>query len=149
MTYQSIKTYHAERGLSCCFRQWRATHSHCRFLHGYALGFRFIFEAQSLDERRWVYDFGHLDWLSDWLKEMFDHTTLIAQDDPELALFQTLHKRQLINLKVLPEVSCEQFAKFVYQFASSKIESETKGRVLLKSVEVMEHGANAAVFLPS
>ena len=27
-------------GFSTCFRQWNATHSHCRFLHGYAISFR-------------------------------------------------------------------------------------------------------------
>ena len=35
--WRSTKTYGHEEGLSCCFRQWRATHSHCRLLHGYAL----------------------------------------------------------------------------------------------------------------
>ena len=47
--HRSIKTYGNEVGLSCCFRQWR-TDSHCNKLHGYSLGFRFIFEAAKLDE---------------------------------------------------------------------------------------------------
>ena len=50
MKYYSTKTYGNERGLSCAFRQWRAT-SHCNQIHGYSLGFRFIFEADELDDR--------------------------------------------------------------------------------------------------
>lgn len=146
MKYQSVKTYHADRGLSCCFRQWRATHSHCRFLHGYALGFRFTFGANELDERQWVYDFGHLDWLSDWLKKMFDHTTVIAQDDPALAHFQQMHDSGLIDLRVLPAVSCEQFAKFVFDYAAPEIAQHTQDRVQLLSAEVLEHSANSAIF---
>lgn len=44
MTYYSTKTFGNDRGLSCAFRQWRAT-SHCNQVHGYSLGFRFIFES--------------------------------------------------------------------------------------------------------
>ena len=43
--WRSTKTYGHEEGLSCCFRQWRATHSHCRLLHGYALSFRLTFAS--------------------------------------------------------------------------------------------------------
>ena len=57
MKYRVTKTYGNERGLSCAFRQWRAD-SHCNLIHGYSLGFRFVFEAAQLDDRNWVYDFG-------------------------------------------------------------------------------------------
>ena len=50
MTYRVTKTYGNERGLSCAFRQWKAE-SHCRLIHGYSLGFRFVFEAETLDHR--------------------------------------------------------------------------------------------------
>ena len=146
MNYGSVKIYHPERGLSCCFRQWRAKHSHCQFLHGYSLGFKFTFEADRLDEQLWVYDFGQLDWLADWLKEMFDHTTLIAQDDPEILLFKKMHEQGIIDLRLLPAVSCEQFAKFVYDYAAPKIQQMTQQRVRLLSVEVLEHNANAAIY---
>ena len=66
MKYQSTKTYGNDRGLSCCFRQWRAD-SHCNLLHGYSLGFRFVFEADTLDERNWVYDFGDCKWIKEFL----------------------------------------------------------------------------------
>ena len=91
--YQSIKTYGNERGLSCCFRQHRA-HSHCNLLHGYSLGFRFTFEAATLDERNWVYDFGDCKWIKSFLDDTFDHTLVIASDDPELELFKELHEKK-------------------------------------------------------
>ena len=47
MMYQSTKTYGNDVGLSCTFRQWKAD-SHCNKLHGYSLGFRFVFEAQKI-----------------------------------------------------------------------------------------------------
>ena len=52
--YYSTKTYGNDRGLSCCFRQWRSTHSHCSLLHGYSIGIRLVFEADTLDPRNWV-----------------------------------------------------------------------------------------------
>src|SRR3712207_1057849 len=76
--FRSTKTYDHNEGLSCCFRQWRATDSHCSLLHGYALSFRFVFACSELDERNWCYDFGALKPVRAWLKSMFDHTMLVA-----------------------------------------------------------------------
>ena len=61
--FYSTKNYGNDRGLSCSFRQWRATHSHCSLIHGYSLGFRFVFEADTLDDKNWVYDFGNTKWI--------------------------------------------------------------------------------------
>lgn len=81
MTYRITKTYGHDLGLSACFRQHRAT-SHCRFLHGYALSFKFTFETDRLDANNWVLDFGGLRPLKDWLCDTFDHKLLVAADDP-------------------------------------------------------------------
>lgn len=48
MTYSSTKTYGHEVGLSCAFRQCRATHFHCRYLHGYAFSIHLEFETEEL-----------------------------------------------------------------------------------------------------
>jgi len=79
--YRSIKSYDHNEGLSCCFRQWRAEHSHCQQVHGYALAFRFVFATDRLDENNWCLDFGGLKEVRAWLHEMFDHTVLVAADD--------------------------------------------------------------------
>ena len=75
--YYSKKKYGHERGLSAAFRQWGAE-SHCRFIHGYSLEFEFVFGAHELDENNWVVDFGGLKELELWLRQNFDHKTLVA-----------------------------------------------------------------------
>ena len=142
MKYQVIKTYGNETCHSCAFRQWRAD-SHCNLIHGYALGFEITFEAEELDDRNWVIDFGDLGVLKKWLKEMFDHTTVVAFDDPNLELFEDLNSKNLIDLRLLENVGCEAFAETVYLFCKMEFEDD---RVKVKSVRVFEHGANSAVF---
>lgn len=144
MAYYSTKTYGHERGLSCCFRQWRAD-SHCNMMHGYALAFSFKFEAATLDHNNWVVDFGGLKWLKAWLENQFDHTTLVAQDDPEMETFRMLHDKKLIDMRVIPGVGCEKTAEYVFDHVSSQIDSLHAGRVKLISVEVREHPGNSAI----
>jgi 6-pyruvoyltetrahydropterin/6-carboxytetrahydropterin synthase len=144
--YRSTKAYDHAEGLSCCFRQWRATHSHCRLIHGYALAFKFVFATHELDERNWCFDFGGMKPVKAWLKDLFDHTMLVAQDDPELERFETMHRDGLIDLRVLPAVGCEATAKHVFDHVASFVHEETGGRVWLESVEVREHGGNSAIY---
>ena len=143
--YQSTKTYGNDRGLSCCFRQWRAD-SHCNLIHGYSLGFRFTFEAIKLDRKNWVYDFGGCKWIKEYLEDNFDHTLAISSDDPQLGIFKELADRNLVKLKVMHGVGCEKFAEHVYKYVQPTVMTETDGRVKLKSVEVFEHGANSAIY---
>jgi 6-pyruvoyltetrahydropterin/6-carboxytetrahydropterin synthase len=142
MKYRVIKTYGNETGLSCAFRQWKAT-SHCSQIHGYALGFEVTFEASELDKRNWVIDFGDLGKLKDFLKETFDHTTVVAEDDPMLNTFTELSNTGLLDLRVMLNVGCEMFAEEVYNFCALHFNDE---RVQIKSVRCFEHGANSAVF---
>lgn len=163
--YQSTKTYNTDRGLSCCFRQWRATHSHCSLLHGYSIGVKVVFESETLDSRNWCFDFGSMKPFKQWLEHMFDHTTLIAEDDPELERFLELdslgHKpgkdgvfTGLMDLRVVPAVGCESFARMAYEKMAELLEEAKAGHnrypanpdVRLVSVEVFEHGANSAVY---
>jgi len=142
LKYQVIKTYGNETGHSCAFRQWRAD-SHCNLIHGYALGFEITFEAETLDDRNWVIDFGDLGTLKKFLKEMFDHTTVVAFDDPEVKVFEDLNNKNLVDLRLLENVGCEAFAETVFNFCSAEYDND---RVKVKSVRVFEHGANSAVF---
>ena len=64
MSFISTKTYNHNIGLSCAFRQWRAKHSHCKYMHGYALSVRINFKGQ-LNDRNWVYDFGDLKFVNE------------------------------------------------------------------------------------
>ena len=144
--YRSTKTYGHNEGLSCCFRQWRARHSHCRLVHGYALSFHFVFATRELDERNWCFDFGGLKPVRTWLHHMFDHTILVAEDDPSLQAFQDLADADLVDLRVVPAVGCEATAKHVHDFVARFIDKQSGGRVWLESVEVREHAGNSAIY---
>ena len=151
--YESTKTYGNERGLSCCFRQWKAD-SHCQYLHGYSLGFRFTFETDHLDERNWVYDFGNCKWIKVFLEQTFDHKLLLDKKDPELSHLLHFSKEKdrdwmngnIAQILTMDGGGCEKFAEYVYNFVAPKIIEETKNRVNLKSVEVFEHGSNSAIY---
>jgi 6-pyruvoyltetrahydropterin/6-carboxytetrahydropterin synthase len=145
-SFRSTKTYDHNEGLSCCFRQWRAADSHCRLIHGYALAFRFVFACSALDERNWCFDFGGLKPVRAWLKSMFDHTMLVARDDPELPRFEALARDNLIELRVLPAVGAEATAKYTHDYVTEFVREQTDGRVWLESVEVSEHGGNSATY---
>lgn len=147
MAYLSTKTYGAERGLSCALRQWAAT-SHCAVLHGYSLGFRFIFAAEQLDARGWVIDFGQAGCgpIGDWLRAMFDHTLLVARDDPERAEFEHLAERGLADIRLVPGTSCESLARLAFEAAEAIVASASGGRCWVESVECIEHAANSAIF---
>jgi 6-pyruvoyltetrahydropterin/6-carboxytetrahydropterin synthase len=144
--YRSTKTYDHSEGLSCCFRQWRAAESHCRLVHGYALAFKFIFATHELDERNWCMDFGGLKVIRTWLHELFDHTMIVAEDDPHLSDFQALADKGLVSVRVMPSVGCEATAQYVFDFVAAFVSQQTRSRVWLESVEVREHGGNSAIY---
>ena len=146
MAYQSTKTYGHNLGLACCFRQWRAE-SHCQFFHGYSLAFRFTFEADELDARNWVVDFGSLKSLKGILEDTFDHKLVVAEDDPKLIAIMHLERLGLVQVRRLPDVGCEKFAEYVWGVADAWLASNGYApRVRVVSVEVMEHGANSAIY---
>jgi len=149
MSYQSTKTFGHHLGLSVAFRQHKAG-SHCRFVHGYALAFRFVFEADELDERHWVVDFGSLKSLKGWLEDTFDHKVIVAEDDPQIAWFREGHRLGVLDLVELPAAGCEKFAEYVFGATETWLEANGYApRCRLVSVEVMEHGANSAIFTGS
>lgn len=146
--FVSTKTYGHEIGLSACFRQWRAE-SHCHFLHGYALAVRIEFESEELDVRNWVVDFGSLKSLKGRLEDTFDHKLIVAEDDPAMGVFAQLDKLGLAQVIVADATGCEAFAKLI--FDSTEVWLKDAGytpRVRVRSVEVREHGANSAIYVP-
>jgi 6-pyruvoyltetrahydropterin/6-carboxytetrahydropterin synthase len=141
---------------STCFRQWKASGTHCKFLHGYDIYFKFTFRTELLDERNWVQDFGFLTrsefkfdglQLKDWFKFMFDHTTIISSTDPYIELFKGLDDEKLIQLRVMEQVGCEKFAEFVYNVISLSLKHDLGHVVELESVECFENEKNSAIFV--
>ena len=144
MSFQSTKLI--ELG-SCAFRQWNATHSHCRFLHGYQLKAKFYFGATSLDSNNWVVDFGGLKELKQILNNQFDHTLCVAANDPHLRIFKLLHENGACDLRIMNEgVGIENTAEWCFNTAENYIQSTYNGRCWVEKVEVFEHENNSAVF---
>tara|TARA_R110000851_G_scaffold132725_3_gene267214 strand:+ start:8084 stop:8944 length:861 start_codon:yes stop_codon:yes gene_type:complete len=144
MKFQSTKVI--ELG-SCAFRQPKANHSHCRFLHGYRLTAKFWFASGELDENNWVVDFGGLKGLKEKFKNQFDHTTCVAADDPALHIFKELEKAGACDLRVMANgTGVERIAEWCYDTADFFIKAATNDRCWVEKVEVFEHEDNSAVF---
>ena len=149
--FKSVKLFD---GFSTCFRQWKAEDTHCKFLHGYAVSFEVTFEGE-LDHRNWVADFGMMkrskhtiDGMNpgEWFKWLLDHTTIIAQDDPHLTMFQGLAELEIIQLRILPTVGCERFAEYLFDQINQFVQKETNNRVNVVQVQVFEHSKNSAIY---
>ena len=127
------------------FRQPLA-HSHCKFLHGYSLQFKFTFGCDELDERNWVVDFGGLKPLKAWLEDSFDHKLVLDREDPMLYKFTELENAGLAEITLLDGVGVEKFAEHAYNFANTLVQDMTDGRCKCVEVECAEHGANSAIY---
>ena len=75
---------------------------------------------------------------------MFDHTYLVAKDDPEMDTVQMLQDKNLIDMRIVDAVGCERFAELTFDKASSIIADKYGDRCWVESVTVREHEANSA-----
>jgi 6-pyruvoyltetrahydropterin/6-carboxytetrahydropterin synthase len=158
--YVSTKTYGPEQGFSVCYRQWRAdrksgktsgTYSKneipgCNALHGYSLGFYIEFECETLDARNWIVDFASLRPFKEFLTENFDHTMLVAQDDPKFAIFEMLHKEELAKMVVVEATGCEALSKFLNEYLNEIFlpDHYPNSGIRCRKVEVRETPSNSA-----
>ena len=149
--FQSSKVFD---GFSTVFRQWKATDTHCRFVHGYGISFKVYFEGD-LDERNWVWDFGGMKraktLIDDmqpkaWMDYMFDHTLVVAEDDPELQAFRMMDTAGVAQVRVIEATGAEKFAEYIYHKLNDFVKTETEGRVKVTKVKFAEHGKNAAYY---
>lgn len=161
--YISTKSYGPSEGFSVCYRQWRADRKSgktsgvytrdeipgCNALHGYALGFYFEFECETLDARNWVCDFGSLRTFKEFLKESFDHTMLVAQDDPQFEVFKNLHDLGLAKMVEVEATGCEALAKFLYDYLNEiwLDENYSGTGIRCSKVIVSETPSNSAGFI--
>jgi|TARA_B110000977_G_scaffold175121_1_gene229611 6-pyruvoyltetrahydropterin/6-carboxytetrahydropterin synthase len=149
--FQSSKVFD---GFSTVFRQWKASTTHCQFIHGYGISFKVYFEG-NLDERNWVWDFGGMkraktliDGKSPkaWMDYMFDHTMIIAEDDPELEAFKQMDVAGVAQVRIIEATGAEKFAEYIYNKLNRFVLTETDDRVRVIKVKFMEHGKNAAYY---
>ena len=152
-TFLSSKVFD---GFSTVFRQWKAETTHCKYLHGYGVSFKLYFEGE-LDDRNWVWDFGGMKRAKgkidgktpkEWFDFMFDHTFIVAEDDPYLESFKRMAEAGVAQIRVIPATGAERFAKYIYDKVNPFIEEETNGRVSIAKVEFREHNKNNAIYVP-
>jgi 6-pyruvoyltetrahydropterin/6-carboxytetrahydropterin synthase len=129
--FQSSKVFD---GFSTVFRQWKAKETHCRFLHGYGISFKVYFEGE-LDEKNWVWDFGGMKRAKtlidgkqpkEWMDYMFDHTVIIAEDDPGMGGWKTMNDLGVIQLRIIPATGAEKFAEYIYNNINNFVKTETE-----------------------
>jgi len=147
MNPKNFKSTKRFTGFPCTHRQWRAN-SHCKYVHGYSREFYFEFAANSLTQEGWVVDFGGLKELKNWLEYMFDHTFLIAADDPHLEDFKKLDAQGAIQLRVMPNPGMEGTALYVYEEAAKILKKLYGDRAWITKVQVSENEKNSAIFEP-
>jgi len=149
--FQSSKVFD---GFSTVFRQWRATDTHCRFVHGYGISFKVYFEGE-LDNRNWVWDFGGMKRATTlidgkqpkaWMDYMFDHTLIVAEDDPEVEAFKQMDEAKVAQVRVIPATGAEKFSEYIFKKLNEFVKTETDNRVRVIKVKFMEHGKNAAYY---
>jgi 6-pyruvoyltetrahydropterin/6-carboxytetrahydropterin synthase len=149
--FQSSKVFD---GFSTVFRQHNAADTHCRFVHGYGISFKVYFEGE-LDDRNWVWDFGGMKRASTlidgkqpkaWMDYTFDHTLIVAEDDPEVEAFKQMGEAGVAQVRVIPSTGAEKFAEYIFNKLNPFVKLETDNRVRVIKVKFMEHGKNAAYY---
>jgi 6-pyruvoyltetrahydropterin/6-carboxytetrahydropterin synthase len=143
---------------SVALRQHKAQHSHCCLLHGYAFEIKVWFAStesdvdKQLDDMNWIVDYGGFkappkgNGLREWLDNMFDHTTLIEQDDPFLDVFQGLEQMGICKLIVMDKMGAESVAKLVYDKFNDKLSKTDAGRCKVIKVECFENKNNSSIY---
>jgi 6-pyruvoyltetrahydropterin/6-carboxytetrahydropterin synthase len=72
------------------------------------------------------------------LRYQFDHTTLIAEDDPERDLFELLADRGVIDLRIMETTGMEGSVAWVFDTAERIAALATGGRVWVSRIEAYE-----------
>jgi len=83
-----------------------------------------------------------------WMDYMFDHTFVVAEDDPFLESFKKMDDAGVAQVRIVPATGAERFAQYIYDKVNPFIVEETEGRVKITKVEFREHGKNSAIYEP-
>ena len=153
MKFQSTKLFD---NYSVAIRQWKAQHSHCQLLHGYALKFKVWFESNEpinqLDDMNWIVDYGGFkdaplgNGLKSWMDHMWDHTTLIQKDDPFADIFEQMGQMGLAKVHFLEKMGVESCAKLVYDHFNEVLAKTDAGRCKVVKVECFENDKNSSIY---
>jgi 6-pyruvoyltetrahydropterin/6-carboxytetrahydropterin synthase len=82
----------------------------------------------------------------EWMDYMFDHTLIVADDDPCKNAFIQMDEAGVAQVRIIPATGAEKFAEYIYTKLNSFVKAETDNRVRVTRVKFMEHGKNAASY---
>ncbi|WP_082973305.1 6-carboxytetrahydropterin synthase [Mycobacterium sp. E2327] len=126
----------------CCHRSW-ANRGKRFFLHGYERAFEIEFACAETERGTGlVVDGDAIAEVRSALRYQFDHTTLIAQDDPQRDLFELLAERGVIVLRIMENTGMEGSAAWVFETAERIVALATGGRVWVSRIEARESRNN-------
>ncbi|WP_404822152.1 6-pyruvoyl trahydropterin synthase family protein [Mycolicibacterium doricum] len=114
-------------------------------MHGYARSVEIQFQASNLDRAGVVIDFSSMKSIKALLEMQFDHTVLVAQDDPLREEFERLASLGAANLRVMEDTSLEGSARWIHDAVTPIVEVETSGRVRISRIEVRESAKNTVL----
>jgi len=77
---------------------------------------------------------------------MFDHTIIVAEDDPHKLNFLEMDTAGVAQVRIVPATGAEKFAEYIFHKLNNFVKTETQERVIVKSVEFMEHNKNTAIY---
>jgi 6-pyruvoyltetrahydropterin/6-carboxytetrahydropterin synthase len=155
MRYISTKLFD---NYSVAIRQWKAQHSHCQLLHGYALKFKVWFASnepdvdKQLDDMNWIVDYGGFkdapkgNGLKSWMDHMWDHTLLIQKDDPYADVFEQLGQMGLAKVHLMDKMGAESNAKLVFDYFNEILAKTDAGRCKVIKVECFENDKNSSIY---
>jgi 6-pyruvoyltetrahydropterin/6-carboxytetrahydropterin synthase len=150
MTDTALRPFIAQKVFSdfpCVHRVWNGS-DRLRVLHGYCRSIVLVFGAADLDPLTGVVvDFSSFAEIKRVLTNQFDHTTIVAADDPELGLFQDMAARGIVDLRIMAQSGIEGAAAWILSTVGPMVSSESNGRVELVEVEVRENEKNSVVLL--
>jgi 6-pyruvoyltetrahydropterin/6-carboxytetrahydropterin synthase len=112
------------------------------------MNIKLVFESFDLNELGGIVDRSIFDDMKALIKNEFDGKTCIAGDDPEIEIFNQLHEKHIIDLKVMEMVSQEKFAEAIHTILTGFLtEKDLTSTVILRTVEVREHQGDSAIYL--
>jgi len=110
------------------------------------LAFEFEFQSSTLDVRNWVCDFGGFKSLKYFLEDYFDHTLLVAHDDPLKDEHHVLEGLGLAKVRTVHKTGCEGIAEFLFWYMNEiwMRENGYSKEVFCRKVRVFETPNNSA-----
>jgi 6-pyruvoyl-tetrahydropterin synthase len=128
--------------LPCCHRSW-ANQGKRFFLHGYERTFGIEFACTETEpDSGVVLESGSVKEVRAALRHQFDHTTLIARNDPQRDLFELLAERGVIDLRIMDNTGMEGSAAWVFDTVERIVGLATGGRVWVSRVDASESRNN-------